>query len=379
MSANDPIERLEDLLVLQATAGLDAAEEGELDRLLVELSVEDPEAVERAAAALDLALTAQSGAPMEALPSDLADRILADAPRWLDGPTQAPVPVRPVAPDRTNAPAPTAGDAPASTAHRPWTLVASGWVAAAAAVLFLLWTARENTQRRDDLEGEIARLDARSTESVEALRELNDELLAARAETADARRALEAAETSSSALRDALAAAESASERTTAELEALVATAADRESDLLDQVAELEDLLYVPSPEVRLQRLLESADDVVRVAWNTTPDPLVAGVDVGGEVIWSDSRQEGYMLFDAMRSNAQLDEQFQLWIFSSTQSADTPVDGGVFDVAASAGKVVVPIDAKLAVEDPSLFAITLERPGGVVVSSRERLLLLAEV
>ena len=44
-----------------------------------------------------------------------------------------------------------------------------------------------------------------------------------------------------------------------------------------------------------------------------------------------------------------------------------PVDGGVFDVSGK-GEVVIPIRAVLPVHGPSAFAITLEQPGGVVVS-----------
>ncbi len=42
-------------------------------------------------------------------------------------------------------------------------------------------------------------------------------------------------------------------------------------------------------------------------------------------------------------------------------------------------EVVVPIAAKLDVARPYMFAITIEKPGGVVVSSRKRLPLLAKV
>ena len=38
-----------------------------------------------------------------------------------------------------------------------------------------------------------------------------------------------------------------------------------------------------------------------------------------------------------------------------------------------------PINAKLFVQDDFMFAITMKKPGGVVVSSRERLPLLAKV
>ena len=48
------------------------------------------------------------------------------------------------------------------------------------------------------------------------------------------------------------------------------------------------------------------------------------------------------------------------------------------DIPAGATEVVVPIDAKVAVGEPYLFAITVEPPGGVVVSSRERIALVAQ-
>ena len=39
--------------------------------------------------------------------------------------------------------------------------------------------------------------------------------------------------------------------------------------------------------------------------------------------------------------------------------------------------MIVPIRAKLPVSDAHLFAVTVEQPGGVVVSSRDRIVLLA--
>jgi hypothetical protein len=69
-------------------------------------------------------------------------------------------------------------------------------------------------------------------------------------------------------------------------------------------------------------------------------------------------------------------QQYQLWIFDEAQ--EHPVDGGVFDVN-SAGEVLIPIDAKLRVTKPTLFAITLEKPGGVVVSDRQRIAIVAPI
>lgn len=129
-------------------------------------------------------------------------------------------------------------------------------------------------------------------------------------------------------------------------------------------------------PSQRFQSLVAEAQDLTRIDWSPTEDPLAQGAM--GEVVWSAARQEGYMVFRGLRPNDPSKNQYQLWIFDASRpdSAQQPVDGGVFDVRAG-DEVVVPIDAKLPVGNVSLFAITLEPPGGVVVSKREHLLLTA--
>ena len=116
---------------------------------------------------------------------------------------------------------------------------------------------------------------------------------------------------------------------------------------------------------------LERASDLLVSSWSATEDP--GGSGVTGEVLWSGDLQAGVMKFTGLAANDPSEAQYQLWIFDAERPADSPVDGGVFD--ANGGETVVPIDAKIAVASPTLFAITLERPGGVVVSTRERLLL----
>lgn len=122
--------------------------------------------------------------------------------------------------------------------------------------------------------------------------------------------------------------------------------------------------------------LIASAPDLVRAAWKKSDDPLAGGVN--GEVMWSSTRQEGYMIFRDLPHNDPRVNQYQLWIFDATRVEweAKPVDGGVFDVV-EGREVVVPIDAKLDVREPKLFAVTLEAPGGVVVSKREHLLATA--
>lgn len=115
------------------------------------------------------------------------------------------------------------------------------------------------------------------------------------------------------------------------------------------------------------------ARDWIAQTWTATADPDATGVT--GEVRWSPSQNRGTMVFEGLPRNDPTTAQYQLWIFDATRSTDYPIDGGVFD--AVEGRFEIPIDAKINVDQATLFAITLERPGGVVVSSRERLLLTA--
>lgn len=120
-----------------------------------------------------------------------------------------------------------------------------------------------------------------------------------------------------------------------------------------------------------------TAKDVVRLPWTATEDENIPAGGVRGEVVWSPSEQRGYMRFEGMPVNDPGARQYQLWIFDGGREGEAPVDGGVFDIGA-AGEMLVPIDAKLLVNQAAAFAVTLEKPGGVVVSKQEHVLLLAQ-
>jgi hypothetical protein len=129
------------------------------------------------------------------------------------------------------------------------------------------------------------------------------------------------------------------------------------------------------------RRLLAEDPDAVTVAWKAGQDPAIAaGADLG-DVVWSPRLQQGFMRIRGLAANDPAVEQYQLWIFDAERNDAYPVDGGVFDVTAASadGEVVVPMDPRLPVGRATLFAVTVEKPGGVVVSSRERLPLLAAV
>jgi hypothetical protein len=130
-----------------------------------------------------------------------------------------------------------------------------------------------------------------------------------------------------------------------------------------------------------------SRDDLAKdptsviVAWSQTDDVL--GKTVTGDVVWSASKQTGYMRFKGLAANDPRLAQYQLWIFDAARDERYPVDGGVFDIAAATtnekGETIVPIVPKVPVSKVTLFAVTLEKPGGVVVSTRERLVALGKV
>jgi len=123
----------------------------------------------------------------------------------------------------------------------------------------------------------------------------------------------------------------------------------------------------------RRRALIANAGDLVRVNWTSTN----AQKAYSGDVVWSSTEQRGYMTFTGLPANDPTKEQYQLWIFDREQDERYPVDGGVFDVTGTSA--LVAIDAKINVVDPTMFAITIEKPGGVVVSDRSRLPLIASI
>lgn len=129
------------------------------------------------------------------------------------------------------------------------------------------------------------------------------------------------------------------------------------------------------TPEQMRERLIESAPDLARAEWSS-PDKDNPDA-VSGDIVWSDSRQAGYMRLRGLPVNDPSKGTYQLWIFDETQDPKTPIDGGTFDITAE-GEVIIPINAKLEPRNPNMFAITVEKPGGVVVSTREKVAALAK-
>jgi hypothetical protein len=133
----------------------------------------------------------------------------------------------------------------------------------------------------------------------------------------------------------------------------------------------------VPQPVASVERTkLLSKPGTTKLDWSATPDP--AAVRASGDVVWNAVEQKGFMRFKGLAKNDKSAFQYQLWIFDKNRDDKYPVDGGVFDVDSETGDVVVPITARLKVDEPVLFAVTVEKPGGVVVSKRERIVVTAK-
>lgn len=129
-----------------------------------------------------------------------------------------------------------------------------------------------------------------------------------------------------------------------------------------------------PPPAQAESRLRSEATDLIEREFKGLGDFKQAA----GTVIWSDSRQQGYMTLRGIPANDPKLAQYQLWVVDPTRDAEAPVDGGVFDIPADGSPVVVPIAAKLTVNNPQAFVITLEQPGGVVKSKQEKVVALAK-
>jgi hypothetical protein len=385
MKALSPAERehLEVLLIDLATDGLEPGRRRELDALLERAPDVDPEEYELAAAALDLALQVQQGAAGEPLSEELQARILAAS----SGGASAPV---------AGASGATVHDFAAEKRRRsgalPWGLAAAAALLAVAGVGYFHDQARQQSRDADQARllarSEGARADtlALSTEALEDdVRGLSAELAATRAELQDAQAALEDERLRGSefaerldlltAERNALALRESS---LLAQLEAereQLQVADQMIAQLEIELDELQRLLIEPTPSQERARLLSEADSL-RIDWTATDDEWMAGAEVDGEVVWNNRDQAGVMTFRGMPPNDPGSVQYQLWIFDREQQ--NPIDGGVFDLNAE-GELAVRIDPKLGVADPFLFAVTLEKPGGVVVSGREHIVLTASL
>lgn len=128
-----------------------------------------------------------------------------------------------------------------------------------------------------------------------------------------------------------------------------------------------------PTYRQELAKLTEEDPGTQIVEFEAMKDP--AAPKLSGKIYWSQAQQKGYMRVKDLGANNPSQEQYQFWLFD--KSREHPVDGGVFNLAdgqldRATGEYLIPIHAKLDVRDPVMFAVTVEKPGGVVVTKQER-------
>jgi hypothetical protein len=128
-----------------------------------------------------------------------------------------------------------------------------------------------------------------------------------------------------------------------------------------------------PTPAEERAALMANSESL-KITFGATKDPAAAGVS--GDVVWDPVTQRGFIHLSGLAANDPKLRQYQLWIFDGGRDKRYPVDGGVFDVPSNATEIVVPIHAALPVLSAKAFAVTVEKPGGVVVSGREHVVVL---
>lgn len=140
---------------------------------------------------------------------------------------------------------------------------------------------------------------------------------------------------------------------------------------------------HAPPPPVA-EVTAEAARKAMLAEQSTLQVSLTAASDkpLTGDVVFDPVRQVGFLRFQGIPANDPRLAQYQLWIADAGRKQPEPVDGGVFDVtpqATASGDVIIPFRAKLPVGKAAAFVVTMEQPGGVVVSKQERVLALAKV
>ena len=141
-----------------------------------------------------------------------------------------------------------------------------------------------------------------------------------------------------------------------------------------------------PSSEAELVGWIDDHPEAIK--WDWSPGLGDGKVeDATGLVTFDPASQEGFMLIKGLEPNDPRFQQYQLWIWDQDREPDPdnptpladnvhPVDGGVFDVN-DEGEAVIPIKASLVIDRPYLFAVTVERPGGVAKSDKSQVPIIA--
>ena len=89
--------------------------------------------------------------------------------------------------------------------------------------------------------------------------------------------------------------------------------------------------------------------------------------------------QRGFLRIVGLKPNDPRIEQYQAWVFDAKRDKRYPLDAGIFDIPADSSEVIVPLHVELPVRVAKAFAVTIEKPGGVVVSALHHVVVLGAV
>ena len=132
------------------------------------------------------------------------------------------------------------------------------------------------------------------------------------------------------------------------------------------------DFRYLPLERILLQ---STSSDLVEYPWYSKKSDFAMAK---GDIVWSNKSQKGFIKISGMPINDPSINQYQIWIIDPVKYKQ-PVDGGIFNINAIDKDIIIPINPKLPILNAKGFAITLEQPGGVVVSSQELILTAPEI
>jgi hypothetical protein len=309
-----PRERFEELLLDRAVEGLSPEQERELLALSRSLGLEIHDGYDQAAAAVDLALTVPGRfSALPELPADLAQRVLEQGVSFVRSQTGTERAEPKVVPPLRISRSLTDGDRAGTptTTDQPrgsaWTLVRGygGWVAAAACLALLI------SQRDGGNSGRISPV-------------------------AGAGSGIRTGSTNNAQL----------------PLEGIGKA-------VIGQVNELVSSIFNERPE-----------DMPVVTLYAPDDDLQSKAI--GSVIWSPERQMGVLLAHGIAPIDKPGDTYQLWIVDTLRDQRFPVDGGIFSIDSPTGRdapVAITFRPAQPIGHAAAFAVTIERAGGVVVSS----------
>ncbi len=123
------------------------------------------------------------------------------------------------------------------------------------------------------------------------------------------------------------------------------------------------------------EQLLASGGDVLHIQFKAAGNAIATRAD--GDIVWSSEKQSGYLRLHGLAGNDPSRSQYQLWIVDAGLGANVFVNGGVFDVKKETGELILPIVVDNFIREPVLFAISVERPGGGVNLTGDRVPLVA--